>query len=110
MKRNCTYPEDFHNQANVLKKRFIEKGCDSNVLDRDLRTVSVLDRKDLLVPRNKNASNNMNGYEWSFLTTFSSQYWWVNRIFRKPWQVLKCDKILGPTLPNKPKILFRRNR
>lgn len=34
---------------------------------------------------------------------------WINKIIKKHWQVLKSDNILGPKLPEKPNVIFRRN-
>lgn len=82
----------------------MEKEYDSRSLDKELQDVSLLNRKSFLAPKNKDMVNN-NKFEWSFLTTFSSQCWWVNKIIRKHWQVLKSDKILGPKLPDKPNVV-----
>lgn len=37
-------------------------------------------------------------------------FWWVNKIIHKHWQILKCDKVLDPALPDRPKVLYRKNQ
>lgn len=93
----------------MLKGRFVEKGYDP-ILDKELQEVSLLNSSNLLAPKKRAEKSVGSGFEWFFITTFSSHYWWVNKIFRKHWQVLKCDKISGPTFPDKPKVLYRKNQ
>lgn len=36
-----------------------------------------MDRSHLVTPRIREPKEN-NPYEWAFVTSFSSQYWWIN--------------------------------
>lgn len=109
VRRNCSRIEDFYIQANVLKKRFEDKGYDSKALEEDHLKLANVEREQLLKLKISQDENKKKGHEWAFITTFSSQHWWVNRIMTKHWNILKGDRILGPLLPNKPDIVYRRN-
>lgn len=41
--------DDFDTQAFLLKDRFIEKGSDRNILDKEIGHVRSLDRNSLLI-------------------------------------------------------------
>lgn len=110
IRRNCSRLQDFESQVNVLKKCFLEKGYKPLQLDKEMREVALLDRQDLLVSKMKNIDSNKKDLEWSFVTTFSSHFWWVNRTIQKYWQILKSDNILGLQLPERPKVLFCKNQ
>lgn len=43
-----------------------------------------------------------------FVTNFSSQHSQDKSLFQEHWGILKRDPVLGPTLPEGPKIVFRR--
>lgn len=77
-------------------------------MNQELEKVKNIDRSILLKPKTRESREN-NPYEWTMVTTFSSQYWWINKIMKKHWQILKSDSILGPILPEKPNVIFRRN-
>lgn len=76
----------------------------------DLQDVALLDRQSLLVSKSKDKDGTRSDLQWSFLTIFTPHFRWVNQIIRKHWQVLRYDKVLGPNLPDQPKVLYRRNQ
>lgn len=71
--------------------------------------MSELDQCTLLSSQAKPDRIN-NSFGWAFLTTFSTQYYWINRLLKKHWKVLKGDRILGPVLPDQPKVMFCRSQ
>lgn len=99
---NCSKLEDFNHQAGILKDRFIQKGYDVTYLE-----ISDLDRKVLLKPK-KRKKENVLEHQLAFLTTFSRQHKWVKKTLAKYWKVLKEDSVLGPALPDRPKVIFKR--
>lgn len=97
--------DDFDTQASLLKDRFIEKGYDRNILDKEISGVRSLDRDSLLIDQTK--PNTSERFKWPFFTTFSGQHYKIKKSFKKHWSVLKNDRVLGPILPDKPGYIFR---
>lgn len=104
LRRNCTDCDTFMVQARMLKDRFVEKGYSSSDLDKEIENACKVDREALLQDRPKEPND---AFKWSFLTSFSTQHRHIKRIFQHHWDVLKTDKILGPLLPETPKVVFR---
>lgn len=108
IRRNCSRKEDFTLHTEILKESFVAKGYNQDSLGNELQKVSAMNRNLLLAPKVKELGE-VNLIEWAFITTFSSQYWCDNKIMKKRWQVLKNDRVLGLTLPDKPNVIFRRS-
>lgn len=81
LRRNCSKIEDFKEQADILKNSFLDKGYKSDTLESDLTKITNMEREMLLKPTAKNRKNN--NFERVFVTTFSSQHWWVNKVYEK---------------------------
>ena len=46
-------------------------------------------------------------FKWSFFTDFSVQHNDIKKILNRHWKVLRSDKILGPSLPERAGVIFR---
>lgn len=55
----------------------------------------------------RNKDRGLTQHHMAFFTAFSKQLKWVNRILAN-WKILKGDKVLGPVLPDKPQVVFRK--
>ncbi|KAM9325141.1 NACHT, LRR and PYD domains-containing protein 3-like [Gastrophryne carolinensis] len=77
VRRNCKEDEDYNKQAWIIGDRFINKGYDSLLIEREIKE-------------------------------YGKNHRILKRVLEKNWHILKNDDILGPTLPDKPKVIFRR--
>lgn len=102
--RNCTDIDTFKAQATVLRERFIEKRYNHIEVDQDLTNVLGTDRSLLLEDKPQRENDD---FKWSFLTSFFTQYKQLKYIFERHWDILRNDKILGPLLPERPKMIYR---
>lgn len=51
VRRNCSWIEDYRDQAGVLKKRFEDKGYRSDILEDELVKIANIEREQLLKPK-----------------------------------------------------------
>lgn len=89
----------------MLKQRLVDKGYDATLVKLVLHRVASIDRESLLadrVPWEPDES-----FKFSMLTSYSSKYKDITKIFDKHWDVLKQDKVLGPKLPERAKVIFK---
>lgn len=49
----------------------------------------------------------INKFACSLVTGYSNQHFSVSKIFKRYWNLLKNDKVLGPVLPDQPVVIFR---
>lgn len=106
LRRNCTFKHDFLMQASDLKTKFVEKGYSGADLDKTINEVACLDRANMIKGTDRITKNN-NIHEFSLVTTYSRQHYDIKKILRKHWAVLKNDKVLGPSLPERPQVIYR---
>lgn len=106
VRRNCSSLEDYDQQAMILKNRFVEKGYKSQHLDWIMEEIRALPREHCL--RNTNIVETNLDHEWSFISSFHSQFREVENIFHKHWHVLCLDRTLSSVLPAKPKFIYRK--
>lgn len=106
LRRNCSDANEFHREALDLKSRFVIKGYDAAMLDSLIVEIGNRERDDLLRDKPPQVQDRED-FGLAFITTYSSQHWAIKRIIRKHWSVIKNDRILGPLLSEKPRILFR---
>ena len=107
IRRNCTDIKDFHEQAHVLKQRFLTKGYQEVLINETMRKVEQMDRESLLV---KNSSKNpipSEKFSWSLTTKYSNQHFSIKKILKKHWDILKSDKIIGSLIPDNPIVIFK---
>ena len=105
LRRNCSDDDMYFLQAAMLRERFIEKGYDTSSVDMELRQVALIERDSLL--QDKEPRPNDDSYKFSMLTSYSNQHRDVQNIINKHWDILKSDKVLGPSLPEQAKVIFR---
>lgn len=91
-------------QADVLMKRFIEKGYVNDILKNTLEDIKVMDRGHLLrdkPPRKDQVSM------VPFITTYSVQHTSTRNLIRKHWHILNNDPVLFTVLPDMPQVIYR---
>ena len=106
VKRNCSTLEDYDEQSEILKGRFREKGYNAQKLNAISEEIKIIPRVDVL--KNSVKSSNFKDYEWSFMSSFHSQYKEVEAILQNHWHILCLDKTLKPVLPANPKFIYRK--
>lgn len=105
LRRNCSDINTFKVQAEALKMRLLDKGYSHSEIDSEISRTLEVDRASLLTTKPKPDTDNK--FRWAMLTTFSTQYRQIKAIFTKHWDILKIDHILGPSLPEQAKMIFR---
>ncbi|XP_075459935.1 protein Hook homolog 3 isoform X2 [Ascaphus truei] len=123
IRRNCTRDVDFENQSVTLGKKFLSKGYDPVVVSDSLSKVSSIARTTLLEKsKNKLQKGKRSGYDIPathtgtersnarFITTYNQSSRSINRILNDHWSILKCDPHLGPILPDRATVTYRKAR
>ncbi|XP_040178228.1 uncharacterized protein LOC120910536 [Rana temporaria] len=105
LKRNCTYQEDYEKQAFFIGTRFKEKGYTDNFIQKQIETVSKMDRNTLLQgPKMKKYKN-----EAPFIVLdYNIQHREVEKLIKKHWHILRSDRNLQTILPDRPNIVYKR--
>lgn len=113
LKRNCTFRENYLEEAPLLKACFVKKGYDPVDLDRVIQDVDGRDRSIMLKPWTESMHPDCPSQQashlspaFSFFTAYSTQHYVVKDLIRKYWSVLKSDKVLGSRLPEVPVVTF----
>ncbi|XP_063819262.1 protein-glutamine gamma-glutamyltransferase E-like [Pseudophryne corroboree] len=107
IKRNCSIPQSYNEEASRMKNKFMASGYGETNLDKTMNIVGTLNREDLLVEKTKTPTKIAN-QDWAFITTFNSQYKTLERILNKHWGILRGDPIIGKRIPAKPKCIYRK--
>lgn len=107
IRRNCTNILDYQQQAQVLKSRFLDKGYTERKIDETIKNVGSMDREVMLNGSRRVNQAPDNKFDYSLVTGYSNQHFSVRKIFNKYWIQLKNDKVLGPTLPDHPVVIYR---
>uniref|UniRef100_A0A8C5WHQ7 Reverse transcriptase domain-containing protein n=1 Tax=Leptobrachium leishanense TaxID=445787 RepID=A0A8C5WHQ7_9ANUR len=103
LRRNCSDLHVFEQQAQHLKKDFVEKGYNALELDTIINQLKQEDRTKLLQYKPKKKIKE----EVLFLCDYNSKAQNMKKIIRKHWHVLRKDKDLNGILGEQPKIVFR---
>lgn len=106
LRRNCSDQDEYFREASSLKLKFLDKGYEATMLETLIAEVGNRERTELLRDKPPQV-NNGEDFNLAFLTTYSSQHWAIKKIIKRHWPVIKNDRVLGPLLPNNPRILFR---
>uniref|UniRef100_A0A8C5Q1A3 Reverse transcriptase domain-containing protein n=1 Tax=Leptobrachium leishanense TaxID=445787 RepID=A0A8C5Q1A3_9ANUR len=107
LRRNCTDTEVFKQQADTLKRYFIEKGYGENDLDHIVNELIKDDRETLLKYKPKKGKEIE---EVRFICDYNNKATQIKRIFKKHWHVLRNDKDLKNYVGKNPNIVFRGAR
>lgn len=87
IRRNCTSLEDYHQQALVLKSRFLDKGYNETNIDDTIQTVGCLDRNQMLNGISKKKTMNTdNFFGFAMIIGYSNQHFSVKKIL----ETLEC--------------------
>lgn len=105
LKRNCSTNTDFLAQSKVLTDRFIEKGYEAQFLTEKLNQVVSLDRDALLADKTRAQRDCQ--LVCPLIRRYSCQHFSVRRMLNKHWHIIKNDPVLGPSLPDRPQLVFR---
>ena len=106
LRRNCSDPLEFSEQAKVLTGRFLEKGYNLESLYETLETVRRIPREDLLVERPQVVGDQFQSCA-PFITNYSIQHGSIKQLLNKHWHLARNDPILKGLLPEKPRVVFR---
>lgn len=73
LKRNCSLPDDYLREAELVKACFLQKGYTANDLKLFIANVGSRKREELLKPKVKNNTFDFSAHS-SFFTTYSNQH------------------------------------
>lgn len=91
----------------VLKDRFLDKGYEAPAIEEEIKRAEDTDRRNLIHAQPRPSTEADQHFKWSMLTSFSTQHRKFLNIVRRHWEVLRSDRVLGPLLPEKAKVIFR---
>ncbi|XP_053577395.1 protein Njmu-R1 [Bombina bombina] len=111
MKKNCLDPQKWEEQAQTIKTKFLERGYKEELLDQKIEEIRDIERKELTKYKNKvDRIGDNQAINVPLITEYSENSKIIEDIFRRHWNILMDDEILGEKLPRKPKFVYRRTK
>lgn len=96
---------NFGTQANDLRGKFLKRGYPDKVLRDAYKKAARANRDSLPMPRKHDQEKVI-----MIMSTFYDRAPEVGNILDRYWQILKTDKDVGPLIPSRPGIMYRRVR
>ncbi|CAH2300460.1 Hypothetical predicted protein, partial [Pelobates cultripes] len=104
LRRNCTQLENFEEQANTLKNKFMEKDYPEKALLENINEVKNKNRDELLKYKLKSKNDSIS---LPIIFNFNNKSKEIQKIIRKHWHILEHDEKLSKIIPEKPSVIFR---
>lgn len=105
VRRNCTKESDYKIQADLVGKRFMDKGYDAEFINKQISSVQSLDRTTMIHTQKKTS---LILEAPALILNFNVQHKDIEKIKKKYWYILREDKHLQSILPDKPFIVYKR--
>ncbi|XP_054871029.1 uncharacterized protein LOC118470507 isoform X2 [Amphiprion ocellaris] len=106
LKRICNSQTDFNTQATEMQQRFVQRGYKAKTLSGALTRAKTLDRRNLLIRRQRAPSQTKNRI---FCTLqYSNMAYKIKNAITKNWSILACDPSLGPLFSEPPRFAFKK--
>ncbi|CAJ0961582.1 unnamed protein product [Ranitomeya imitator] len=106
LRRNCSSLNDFERKSLELKDRFRARGYPHDVIDSAYHVARRSNRTSLLVPKIKTEGSTIT----RLIGTFDDQSRRIYEVFKRHWQILKSDPVIGKFVSPHPSITYRRER
>ncbi|CAJ0945806.1 unnamed protein product [Ranitomeya imitator] len=106
LRRNCSDISNFKEQADDLRRRFLERGYPDHVLNEAYKSSLTKERRDLLVQKTLKSEEGTT----RFITRFSNGAEEIRKILQKHWQILCMDPDIKESIHIAPQLTFRRGR
>lgn len=104
LRRNCTDKSTFLEQANIIGRRFVQKGYNNDFIEDKIKEVSELSREELIRDKQKKTTQ----YQEINMILDYNIHRQIEHIFKKHWSLLLADHQLCSILPEKPKFVYRK--
>ena len=105
IRRICTEESDFVTNGEKLIKDLVERGHPRRVAAEGVQKARNLDRQQLLVYKEKEATNRI-----PLIVTYNKKLPDMKNIVDKTWNTLRINQSESAKFAEKPMICFRRNR
>lgn len=109
IRKNWANDHKFEKQAEIIRKRFREKGYTKNLVMGAYEKARKSNQMEYLIPK-KETPHTSNTKEdkplsktSSFITTYNSSHALIRKILQKNWFLVKEDPFLREILPKKTK-------
>lgn len=106
VRKNCTSDTTFKEQAEVISKRFLDKGYPKGLINNARKKAEVLSQEQCLTTKQRDTG--LNYERVNFITTFNRSHAKIQQVFSKHWHILKKDPYLRDILPANPQITYKR--
>lgn len=87
-----------------MATRFLDKGYNSSDIHNEIEKVRRIDSESILAGAQRVTQRN----EYSLILDYNVQHKKFELIIAKHWSILKHDRLLGPVLPSRPKLIYRK--
>ena len=105
LRRNCSDPQVFLEQANMIGMKFINKGYSEDFIQSEIKKVYEIPRDTLIQDKEKAIRSEQ---ELPIILNYNIQHRQIESILRKHWPILKADRQLQSILPIIPRVIYRR--
>ena len=106
IKRICSTIENFKHYCTELKQKFIQKGYEPELLEKNISKVKTLNRNDMLQRKNQENSGKA---RIPLTLTYNGFLPNISKVFRKHWNLLLINDSLKETFNCQPITAFKRN-
>ena len=107
IKRICTIPNDFNQYCEELKQRFVSRANQPQLINKHIKAVEKVDRKELLKERDKTTSKET---KIPLVLTYSRSLTNINKVVRKYWNILSINKAFKEIFQIELVTTFARNK
>ena len=105
IRRNCSDPEVFLDQAKTIGIFFIDKGYNKDFIMEQIQKVYETPRTSLTQDKIKTKRLET---ELPIILNYNTQHKQLEAIIKKHWPILKADRQLQGILPSYPRVVYRR--
>ncbi|CAH2291902.1 Hypothetical predicted protein [Pelobates cultripes] len=78
LRRNCSRPQDFQIQSSHIKNKLCARGYNKNTLEKEIRSIGLLERNKLLEDKPPNTVGNKN-FKSAFVTQYNTDHFKIKR-------------------------------
>ena len=103
----CTTPNNFNHYGQELKQKFVRQGYQPQLINKHIKAVEKMDRKELLKERDNTTPEET---EIPLVLTNTRSLPNISKVIRKQWKIVSLNKAFKEIFQNEPVTAFRRNK
>ena len=100
-------PNNFNQYCQKLRQRFVSQDYKLELINKHIKTVKKINRKELLKKRDNATSKET---KIPLVSTYNQSLTNISKVFRKCWNILSVNKSFKWIFQNEPVTAFKSNK